>query len=60
MYWWLGRILLKGTHYTWLGMSSVGSLGGISTSLTANWHELWSHGEVTLLSVGKFSHKSFG
>ena len=41
-------------------MGSVGSLGGISTSLTANWHELWSHGEVTLLSVGKFSHKSFG
>lgn len=33
-------------------MGSVGSLGGISTSLTANWHELWSHGEVISLSIG--------
>lgn len=33
-------------------MGSVGSLGGISTSLTASWHELWSHAEVISLSIG--------
>ena len=52
VYWWLCRILLKGTPYRWLGVGSVGSLGGISTSLTASWHELWSHAEVISLSIG--------